>query len=168
MVTESIVGLKTNQMVTMIKHVYLAGPITGQQQSAATDWRQHVTKKVKRDIICLSPVRDNVDYSDVKSRRAENDQLEDLLHGIKIVTRDRMDIMRSDVVLVNVMNQNKLSIGTIGEIFWADAYRKPVIIVKHNDSLYNHAMLDALCHWKFDDLDKAINQINTLLSMYND
>ncbi|MCD9019146.1 nucleoside 2-deoxyribosyltransferase [Parachryseolinea silvisoli] len=148
----------------MEKYIYLAGPISGQKKADAEDWRSVVSSKVASDIVCLSPLRDRTDFSSISHHRTPESTRTDLLHGIQIVARDRMDIMRCDLVLVNVLNHESISIGTVGEIFWADAFRKPVIIIKNISSVYNHSMLDALCQWRFSTIEEGVDKINILLS----
>lgn len=46
-----------------------------------------------------------------------------------ITCHDRMDIMRCDIIIVNFLGAKRVSIGTVMEITWADAWRKPIIIV---------------------------------------
>jgi nucleoside 2-deoxyribosyltransferase len=86
-----------------------------------------------------------------------------ILHGRSIATRDRFDVQRCDLVLVNVKHVRRVSIGSVGEVFWADAYRKPVIMVREQNNVHTHALLDALVGWIFDDLDKAIATARELL-----
>ena len=44
-----------------------------------------------------------------------------LRHGKQTVTRNRFDIDRSDLVLACFLRVKSISIGAVGEVFWADA-----------------------------------------------
>lgn len=142
-----------------IKYVYLAGPITGGTDSSITSWREQIKKLVAKDIICLTPTRDVVDTSEDRELTIEKIQ-----HGKGIVTRDRMDVARSDLILANFLGANKISIGSVGEIFWADAFRKPILLVIEDNNPHFHLMVLELAVWRYDNLKDAVHKINTLLS----
>ncbi len=144
-----------------MKYVYLAGPITGTVQADVRPWRQYVSEKLQEDIVALSPMRDSVDTTDDFPLTIEK-----LRHGKGVVSRDRFDVGRCDLLFVNLLKASRVSIGTVGEIFWADAYRKPVILVMEstNQNPHFHLMLLELAAWRFDTLDEAIAKTNLLLS----
>jgi len=91
------------------------------------------------------------------------DRLRLMRHGRSIAARDRFDVMRCDLLIVNLLEKKAVSIGSVGEIFWADAYRKPVIMVREKNNIHTHAMLDALVGWLVEGLDEAISTARTLL-----
>jgi nucleoside 2-deoxyribosyltransferase len=154
-------GVKMQAM----KSIYLSGPFSGLSLTVINDWRIEVKNNIAKDIRCIDPLRDDPDLAVVKKVRSSDEALNDLTHGMRTVTRNRTDIMNCDLLLANLLQDAELSVGTIGEIFWADAFRKPIILLKKNNSIYNHAMLDAICQWKFTTLKEAIAQINTMLSV---
>ena len=90
--------------------------------------------------------------------------VERLLHGKHTVARDRFDIRCTDIVLACFLGAKAVSIGAVGEIFWADALGKPVIIVREQDNIHNHDMLNEVAGWIFEDLHQAIEQVRTLIS----
>lgn len=143
--------------------VYLAGPITNTTSSATSDWRVICRNGLAPEIDSISPTRQPVETIDELSELSAEDRLRLMRHGRSIATRDRFDVARCDLVIANVMNANNISIGSVGEIFWADAYRKPVIMVREPRNIHTHAMLDALVGWIFEDLNEAIATARTLL-----
>ena len=144
--------------------VYLAGPITGVTEPQTRDWRKHCGDRFAPDIDVLSPVRQRFENIDETADLSCDERLRMMQHGRSIATRDRFDIARCDLVIVNLKGTTNISIGSVGEIFWADAYRKPVILVREHKNIHTHAMLDALVGWIFDDLDEAIAMARTLLA----
>jgi hypothetical protein len=144
--------------------VYLCGPITGISTPKAIAWRRKVIDALENHARIIDPTRDSPNPTR-QSDEAEARPLTTarLLHGKRTVARDRFDLQRSDLVLACFLGAKAVSIGAVGEIFWADAFRKPVIIVREENNVHNHDMLNDLAGWIFDDLDAAVEQIKRLL-----
>jgi nucleoside 2-deoxyribosyltransferase len=143
--------------------VYLAGPITGSARYVDCDWQSHCRTKFLPEIEVLSPLRQPIEVIDETGELNCEDRLRLMRHGRSIAARDRLDVMRCDLLIVNLLGATRVSIGSVGEIFWADAYRKPVIMVREEQNIHTHAMLDALVGWIYEDLDAAIDTARTLL-----
>lgn len=144
--------------------IYLCGPITGQSLDDARNWRQKVIQELADCAVCIDPTRDSPDTT--QRSAAPGTQILDakrLRHGQATACRDRFDVSRCDIVLACFLEAKKVSIGSVGEIFWADALRKPLIIVREDDNPHNHDMLNALAGWIFDDLSHAVDQARRLL-----
>jgi nucleoside 2-deoxyribosyltransferase len=146
--------------------IYLAGPITGLTFETATDWREYASKKFPDWIKPLSPLRGK---SYLKGMVDERNTIADhymnkiLSTPRGITTRDRNDVMRSDAVLVNFMGASRVSIGTVVEVGWADAYRKPLIIVMDKDNLHWHSIVRECAGYITSDLDEAIDVASQIL-----
>jgi nucleoside 2-deoxyribosyltransferase len=144
------------------KLVYLAGPISGVTDSEATPWREQFKALLKPDIGCLSPLRDQTDNNPDYPLTMEK-----VRHGKGSVARDRMDIMRCDLVVANFIGAERVSIGSVGEVFWADAYRKPVILIMEDNRPENphfHLFILELASWRFTSLGEAAKKVNVILS----
>jgi hypothetical protein len=144
--------------------VFLCGPITGFSQAASRNWRQKVTLALEKEACVIDPTRDFL-----TSKRHSEDvagrslTAERLLHGKRTVARNRFDIRRADVVLACFLGSESVSIGAVGEIFWADALSKPIVIVREENNIHNHDMLNELAGWIFEDLGTAVNQVKRLV-----
>jgi nucleoside 2-deoxyribosyltransferase len=143
--------------------VYLAGPITGTIVEQAQDWRAICRETLAPKIEVLSPVRQPFETLDERAELSSEQRLHMMRHGRSVATRDRFDVMRCDLVIANLIGTTNVSIGAVGEIFWADAYRKPVIMVREHKNVHTHAMLDALVGWIFDDIHQALETARMLL-----
>ena len=109
-----------------VRTVYLSGPITGLSQSTARHWREHVAGRLAPGVVAIDPMRDAVDATIVSNLRMDDAaRLEHLRHGKEILERNRADIARCNLVLANFLGADRASIGAIGELFWADAFRYP-------------------------------------------
>lgn len=67
------------------------------------------------------------------------------MHGRLVVDRNKHIIQSSDVVLANFLDSDRASIGSIGELFWANAFQIPIVIVREpSGNVHDHAMLNAI------------------------
>ena len=151
----------------MTGRVYLCGPITGGTVSEAKDWREYVRGRLASDLIAVDPTRDSMDLA--RRSRIQSDpvaSLQRLLHGKEIVARDRMDVSSCDMLLAHFMGSKEVSIGSVGEIFWADSYRKPIIVVRENEgNPHDHDMINTLACGIYNDLAAAVDKINRMISV---
>lgn len=145
------------------KSIYLCGPITGASSRHIEDWREYVKSQLEPQIECLSPTRDSYDAK-VQYENPDN-RYKRILNGKRVVARDRMDVMNCDVVLVNFENSERVSIGSVGELFWADAYRKPIVAVLPEGNIHHHDMIIDICSYFETSIDMAIARISVLLNL---
>jgi nucleoside 2-deoxyribosyltransferase len=148
----------------MTPTVYLAGPITGSTYAGATDWREGARRELaKGGIVGLSPMRGK-DYllADTSIKDSYAAHVLSAMPGI--TTRDRFDVMRCDIVLLNVADAERVSIGSCIEIGWADAYRKPLILVASEGNAHWHAMVRQIAGFIVPTLDEALGVCKAVLS----
>lgn len=143
--------------------LYCAGAITGISYAGSTDWREYVSGKLPSFITAVSPMRGKKYLSQEKKVKASYEDIP-LSSQKGIMTRDRMDVMRCDMTLVNLLGTEKVSIGSVMEVAWADAFRKPVILVMEKDNLHSHPMLREAAGFIVSDLDEAITIAIAVLS----
>lgn len=158
----------------MNKTVYLAGPIEGLTYSDATAWRGYAkTELDKYGIVGLSPMRakaflrdgKNISDSYGQTKLAATEEQLALSNDKGITTRDRMDIMRSDLVLMNLLGARTVSIGTMIEAGWSDAYQIPIILVIESDrNVHEHGMLREISGFRVDNLESGLSLVKTILS----
>lgn len=142
--------------------VYLAGPIQGETYRASTDWRQYVQRHMPPEIRTLSPMRYKEYMANLGTMPDHLDS--DPLSTMKgIVTRDRMDVMRCDMVIANLAEAQRVSIGTVMEIAWADACRKPVVAIMDQNNIHYHGMIRECVGYIVPTLDQAIDIVRAVL-----
>jgi nucleoside 2-deoxyribosyltransferase len=138
--------------------VYLAGPITGLSFGEATDWREYAIQQLSAaGIDAFSPLRAKT-YLKQESNLADQYSFNPLSTAHGIVTRDLFDAMGRDLLLVNFLGATKVSIGTVMEIAWADACRKPIVIAMEPGKVnpHEHSMLTEVSGYIVPTLDEAI------------
>lgn len=132
--------------------LYLTGPITGAEDGEICGWRSEARRLLSPEIELVDPA--SAPYDPVPAyKRPEKPAaaVKRLLHGRFVVDRNKHLIRTCDVVLANFLGAEKTSIGSVGELFWADALGKPIVIVREKSgNVHDHAMLNAIassvCH----------------------
>lgn len=141
--------------------IYLAGPITGLTWSEATEWRKELTNRFADESIrntnkyqCLSPLRGKEYLSE--EQNIKHSYEEHQLSTAKMInSRDMFDVRRSDLLIVNLKNAKKVSIGTVLEIGAAYILNKPIITVMEEDNIHRHSMLNEQSTVIVSDIDTA-------------
>jgi nucleoside 2-deoxyribosyltransferase len=140
--------------------IYLAGPISHTSYGEATDWRQEVAERLSEHT-CLSPMRGK-SYLSSEECIADSYEGTPLSCSRGIITRDHWDSSRCDLMLVNLLGAERVSIGTMIELGWAYAYRKPVIVVMEEGGLHDHAMVREIIGFWVRTVDQAIHTVKML------
>lgn len=147
----------------MNKVVFLSGPITGLSYDGATGWREYAVEKLGDvGITALSPLRRREFLKDVKSIA---DHYDDYVLSTKrgITAADRFDLKRADLVIMNVLGAKRVSIGTMIEAGWADAWGKPIILIMEKDNIHKHCMLDDIASFQVETLLEALTITEVLM-----
>lgn len=126
--------------------VYLSGPISGSADGAIVGWRQRAAELLPRKVELFDPSASHYDASSAYMLpESDSEKLDRLMHGRLVVDRNKHLIQSSDVVLANFLHANRASIGSIGELFWANAFRVPIVIVRESTgNVHDHAMVNAI------------------------
>lgn len=149
--------------------VYLAGPITGLDFKGCTDWRKEFIKELSQyNITGISPMRYKDYLADtpgpIKDRYDGHSKIADILSSAKGISyRDKWDIMRCDVIFVNLIGTIKVSIGTMLEVGMATAIQKPIILAIDDVNIHQHSMLETYAGWIVSDLEDGLETIKALL-----
>ncbi len=148
-----------------MQRVYLAGPITGLTFGGCTDWREYAKKELEKfGILGISPMRakENLQAYGVLIGDEYFDEV--LSCGRGIITRDRWDTTGCDLMLVNLLGAEKVSIGTMIEFGWADAARNPVItVIEREGNIHDHAMMREITGFRVETLDEGLSVAKAIL-----
>jgi nucleoside 2-deoxyribosyltransferase len=167
-------------MTTHNGAVYLSGPIAGlTYEEARYGWRKTVADQLAPGIRALSPMRHEGHLAEVRGPLEAADQLDHFFSGSRIIVeKDRLDIERSDIVLVNLLGaMERVSLGTVAEIGMAYAMGKKVVLVIEDademwdgvtyvpfKNIHDHPFVTIPAALRLNNLDDAIHAINSLLS----
>src|SRR5436309_14136370 len=121
--------------------VYLSGQISGMTFAGASDWRiiyGHMLRAAGFTV--LDPMRGKSFLSNQKTiEREVYEQTKRVdLSDKALVIRDHADVVAADIVLVNLLPAERVSIGTMFELAWAKAYQKIVVIVMEPGNIHDH------------------------------
>lgn len=143
-----------------IYKVYLAGPITGESWEEANEWRVEVSNHFKDNypqLIGFSPLRHKA-YLQQEKKICDSYENMILSSQRGLFARDFNDVKTSHLVFVNLLNTKIVSIGTVMEIAWADAFRIPIVLVMEKENnIHEHSMLREACPFRVDTLDDGID-----------
>lgn len=145
--------------------IYLSGPISGAPHDDIVGWRQRISGLLPSHLDVYDPAGSAYDaalaYEAVESSSAA---LGRLMHGRLVVDRNRHIIQSSDVVLANFLHADRASIGSIGELFWANAFRIPIVVVREPSSnVHDHAMLNAIASVIASSLEEGCDAVLNIL-----
>lgn len=143
--------------------VYLAGPITGLTYDDGQEWREYAKAWLDAEgIDGFSPLRakQHLRALGVLDNAGTPDSaylgLNALSEPKGITTRDRFDCTGRDMVLVNFVGADKVSIGTCIELGWADGARVPLVVAMEQDNIHRHAMVNEVSGFIVDSLEEAL------------
>ena len=144
--------------------LYLAGPITGLSYGASTDWRKYVQDKLPDFIHGVSPMRGK-DYLKGQETVLANYEEQPLSSQAGINARDKMDVDRCDMMILNVLGAKSVSIGSMVEVGWASSKGKPMILVIEKEgNVHSHPMVKGQAGFIVHELDTAISIAIAVLS----
>lgn len=146
------------------KALFLAGPLTGLSYREALGWRKYVESRLPADVIAFSALRGKEYVAD--ERILKDTYPEHLLSTPQgTITRDRYDVSRCDALFVNLLKADRISIGTIMEMAWADAWRIPIILAMEKGNIHDHAFVRQVAAFIASDLDEAIQTAVDVVTM---
>ncbi len=155
--------------MNIMHQVYLAGPITGLNYGGCTDWRQYATNSLAEATIKgLSPMRGKEYLAAISGPLSGTGEEYKHLSVISlprgIMTRDRYDATRCDVLLVNLLGAKAVSIGTVMEIAWADYCRIPIVCaIEETGNVHEHMMIGEALGYRVPSLDEALHIVKAIL-----
>lgn len=153
-----------------MKTVYLSGPITGLTYEGATDWRDEIRKQLADvGIEGVSPMRAKhylkALNGPISGHGREYAEMGVLSQQQSAVARDRFDTQRVDVVLMNLLGAERVSIRSMVELGWADAARVPVVtIIEKTGNVHDHMFVHGLAGFRVETLDEGLNIVKAILS----
>lgn len=148
---------------------YLAGPITGLSFAGCTSWRERAVQLLAPDVLGISPMRGKeylAHLPAIGGTPVEEYMANAISTPKAIVTRDRFDVRTADCVMMNLLGAQIVSIGTMIEAGWADAWRVPIVLVIEPgvQNVHAHAMLDQVSGYVVHTLEEAAHMVKVLLA----
>jgi hypothetical protein len=82
-----------------------------------------------------------------------------------VYTRDRWDSLRCDLMVANLLDASKVSIGTMMEWAWADSRGTPVLMVMEADNIHNHILVRGGPGFRVNTLEEAAELTRAMLAL---
>lgn len=144
-----------------MKTIYLAGPISGCNNSEANDWRTRAMSRLaKHGITGISPLR----CEPLHGERYEYTHPDPRFGTAKaIASKNFLDVQMCDMTLCYLP---QLSLGTLLELGWAHALRKPTILVSKEPKFVEHPVVIASSSWVVPTLDEGLDICVGILGDY--
>jgi hypothetical protein len=148
-----------------IATVYTSGPISGLTFNDCTSWREYVARAFPPHIQAVSPLRAKQFLKEVGTIN-KSYEISALSKSRGINTRDHFDVLRSTVMLVNLLDATSVSIGTVGEMAWAWDHQIPIVCAIESDgsNVHEHPMLNEWIDYRVPTLDEAIETTVAIIS----
>lgn len=148
--------------------VYLAGPITGLNYHGCTEWREEVAAQLGASgIKAFSPMRAKAylaSLAELSGHGTEYAHMGVLSQARSVMTRDRFDATRCDVLFVNLLGAKQVSVGTVMEMAWADLKRTPIVCAMEKaGNPHEHMMVNEAIGFRVETLDEAVHIIKSIL-----
>lgn len=145
--------------------IYLAGPIAGITFDDATEWRDSVSKLLNTSTTkCFSPLRgkEYLKGSGVLS----NGTYDGTMTSQKgIMGRDYFDCTTATLVIFNLLDTKRVSIGTMMELAWCYQKQIPtIVIMEEQGNLHDHVMVREAITYRVKTIDEAIVTAKILLN----
>jgi nucleoside 2-deoxyribosyltransferase len=152
-----------SDLILVEKSVYLAGPVTGWGYDDIVGWRDVVKELLEPEIVAYSPFRGKHYLSDEKSVNHSYEEYP-LSSQRGIFARDMNDCYTRDLLFVNFIGAETVSIGTVIELtnFWTQ--KKPIVcIMDKDDKVHKHPMVLEMCPFIVQDLETAVDITKAIL-----
>lgn len=144
--------------------IYLCGPISGASYQGATSWRESTKAYLQNcGFEAYSPMRGKEYLSTQQSIPALQQDAHKLAQNQAINARDSWDVRRCDILLANLEDAQRVSIGSLMEI--ADAWNqgKYIVLVMKPGDIHDHPFVRARASIVFEFLDEAVDYITEVL-----
>ncbi len=148
-----------------MKKIYLAGPIGGLTYDHACQWRDYATFRFSQyGIAAYSPLRYKQFLREHGTLTTQPYTENPLATARGILTRDHWDCMTADLILVNFLGANTISMGTVMEVAFGHAYHKPIVAAMEQGNIHEHAMVSQAIDFRVDSLEQAVDIAISILN----
>lgn len=138
--------------------VYLAGPISGQSGSSVFGDFEERQRELAPYYEVLSPLTGKGEIrNELKYRSHGYDH--PLAQNHAIIERDRWMVSQADVIYINLMHAERVSIGSMMELAWAHEMGKHSIVAMPKEGIHNHAFVLEAADVVYHDHRDAMNYL---------
>ena len=142
--------------------VYLAGPITGKSfDEVISRYAEKTAILADFDYEVLSPMTGKGGLRGVNAF-VSSGYASPVANDHSIFERDHWMVAQADIVLADLSNATKVSIGTTMELAWASHLGKHTILVMGENNPHDHAFIKQAADVRFTTLEDAYDYLKEL------
>lgn len=142
--------------------VYIAGKISGYGYDEVVDYfRRTADRLEKTGYETMHPMlgKDAL-RTEITLKSEGYGNPESTNHAI--IERDRWMVENSDIILCNLSNTSRVSIGSVMELAWAEYLHKLVIVVMEDTNIHRHAFILEAADVIFETIEEAFIYLENL------
>lgn len=151
--------------MSLSSRAYLAGPISGLTYAQSEGWRDDFIKQVNPSIKCFSPLRVKGFLKDCGIIE-QSYTLSPLATDRGIMSRDFNDCSNADLVVCNLLDTTRVSIGTVMEMAWCFQAKIPLITIMQPGNCHDHPMTREATNFCVSTVEEAIELTHAILLPY--
>jgi hypothetical protein len=131
--------------------------------TGAQEWREEFARRLDPRIVAYSPLRGKDYLAKIGFLEGSYEEFP-LSTDQGLTTRDRYDCMGADLVVFYLLGAQRISIGTMVEMGWCDAARKPaVLVIEKSGNPHDYPMVRQIAQFRVDNLDDALKITEIIL-----
>ena len=154
--------------------IYAAGSMAGLKWDKANNWRQWLQTAMP-DCEVRSPMRGKEALRALQAipKTGQDDAAQGAIKGLDaavssqhgIMVRDLWDVRTCDILFVNLLHAETVSIGTVSEMAWAHILRRPAILVMEEEGVHAHPFVLEAAYVRVDNIVDGVVVARTLLNL---
>lgn len=140
--------------------VYLGGSMTGLTLAEVQSWRKTAAAKLdEAGFTVLDPARGLMFLKPEETvKDAYVDEFTESKHTV--FERDKFDVTRADISILNLLKAKRISIGTMMEMAWGHLTGKFIVVVMEREgNPHMHAFVREASSIIFEDTDEAVDYV---------
>ena len=143
--------------------VYVAGPISGKTADETFAYFEGVESRLEAiGFEVLTPMKGK-NHLRKEGVFKPSGYTYPLSTNHAIFNRDHWMVSQADVILVNLLESERVSIGSMFELAWASHMDKHVVVVMPEEGIHTHSFVLEAANVIFRSLDEAITYLTELL-----
>lgn len=143
--------------------VYLGGQVTGLDFGSSVAWPEQMREMIDERIDVVGPMRHQRALKHVGKIGSELITGNPTATDAAIRRGCKHDILRVDFCIFNLQPIQKLSLGCMWEMAWADMLQKPICVILTDNKFYDHPFIRDGATWLAPDSEKAAEIVNSFL-----
>lgn len=145
--------------------IYLCGPITGMSYGEARfGQRKAFADLIDERIDIFSPMRQEGHLAEIQKISDKPYDSNVMSSSRGIVAKDKLDVQRATLIVANFLGAKIISVGSLIELGWANAWDKPVMIIMEKEgNPHDRFFLTEMADFRTDSVSEAAHMANALL-----